>query len=105
MKLVSEIMEPVDGRSFQEKDWPYVLKKECVFYPGIYPYVQEIARFEMVSVNAADPVEKALETMLKGKVSAVPVFEKGKVVGIVRAGDLLALFDEPCEKSPAGYPA
>ncbi|MEW5899283.1 MAG: CBS domain-containing protein [Bacillota bacterium] len=103
MKLVSEIMEPVNGESFREKDWPYVLKKECVFSAGIYPYVQEIARFEMVSVNACDPADKALETMLKGKVSSVPVFENGKMVGIVRAGDLLALFDEPCQSNTADY--
>ncbi|MEW6426226.1 MAG: CBS domain-containing protein [Bacillota bacterium] len=105
MKMVSEIMEPVNGWSLQEKERPYVLKKEHVFCAGIYPYVQEIARLEMVCVHANDPADKAIEAILSAKVSALPVVENGEVVGIVRAGDLLALFDEPYEHSEVEYRA
>ncbi|MEW6423630.1 MAG: CBS domain-containing protein [Bacillota bacterium] len=95
MKTVREFVVPVnDYDPNLEKEKRYVPGRERVFRPGFYPYVQEVVRFNLLSVNAGDPVEKALQIMFREKVKTLPVLEKGKIVGVVRSRDLIALYGE-----------
>lgn len=62
---------------------------------GLQMPVREVMRYVMTPhVNANDPVDKAINTLLQGKVNILPVVEKGKVVGIVRAIDFFEVLGE-----------
>lgn len=51
--------------------------------------VEKAMNDEIVTVSADDPVEKALETMIRFGVNRLPVVENEKLVGIVTRQDLL----------------
>jgi len=56
----------------------------------------------LVSVGPADPVASVLRKMVDHRISAVPVLERGKPVGIITERDILRLADEG---TPLGHPA
>jgi CBS domain containing-hemolysin-like protein len=55
-----------------------------------------VAREDMVSVRASDPIEKIVQTAVESGYSRLPVFDPGggEVVGVLHAKDLLTLFAE-----------
>ena len=66
---------------------------------GLQMPVREVMRYVMTPhANADDPVDEAIHTILRGKVNILPVLEKGKVVGIVRAIDFFELLGESLQK-------
>ncbi|WP_161486013.1 CBS domain-containing protein [Desulfotomaculum copahuensis] len=91
MMTVGEMMEPYDGNAsdfVHQQDVHHALITERVFYPGMYACTREVTRYVMLGVNAGDTVDKALQIMLQERVDSLPVLDEGKIVGIVRAGDL-----------------
>lgn len=54
--------------------------------------VDEIMTRDVVTVGPRFPLEEAARLMLKEKISALPVTEEGRLVGIVTETDVLALF-------------
>ena len=44
-----------------------------------------------ISLSVNDPLEKAIDWMLKGDISCLPVLNKGRLVGIITWRDLIAL--------------
>lgn len=98
--LVREMMEPYDGNTsdfIHHQDIHHTLITERFFCPGMYAYTREVTRYAMLSVNPGDTVSKALQTMLQGNVDSLPVLDAGKIVGIIRAGDLLTSRFQPSE--------
>lgn len=97
-------MEPVsDGDLALEKEKRFVLNRERVFYPGFYSYVQEVVRFNLLAVNADDPVEKALQLMLRERVKVLPVLQEGKTVGVIRSRKLFELLAKICTDNQVSY--
>jgi acetoin utilization protein AcuB len=54
--------------------------------------VEEIMTRAVITVGCAVPIEEAARLMVKEKVSALPVTERGRLVGIVTETDVLQLF-------------
>lgn len=97
-------MEPVsDSDPALEKEKRYVLNRERVFYPGFYSYVKEVVRFNLLAVNAGDPVEKALQLMLRERVKVLPVLQEGKTVGVIRSRRLFELLADTCADNQISY--
>lgn len=86
-----EIMKPpgYSGESGQGTNVRFIFREEPVFYPGMYACTRKITRREVLQVDAAARIEKALEIMLREKIGTLPVTENGRVVGVVEAADLL----------------
>ncbi|MDI6905948.1 MAG: CBS domain-containing protein [Thermoanaerobacterales bacterium] len=71
--------------------------------------VREVMRpLNFISVNASDPISKAVHLMVSNNVGTLPVVENGRVTGILRSH---GIFDEICtliegnNPAPAGIPA
>ncbi len=69
--------------SLERHELHYLLEKVAM---------EEIMTRAVITVGPMLPVEEAARVMLKEKVSALPVTEHGKVVGIVTETDVLDLF-------------
>ncbi|MDA8121160.1 MAG: diguanylate cyclase [Deltaproteobacteria bacterium] len=48
----------------------------------------------LVSVKPADPITEVLRTMVEHRISAVPILERGKPIGIITEKDILRMADE-----------
>jgi CBS domain-containing protein len=61
--------------------------------------VRDLMQTEVISIDAAEPVRRAVELMVDGHVSGLPVVEgKGKLVGAISGADILQAesgLDEP----------
>lgn len=52
--------------------------------------VRDLMQTEVISIDAAEPVRQAVELLVDGHVSGLPVVEgQGKLVGVISAGDIL----------------
>lgn len=56
--------------------------------------VSEIMARNVITINADESIDNAALLMSKHKIKRLPVLEKGKLVGIITATDLLAHSDE-----------
>jgi CBS domain-containing protein len=54
--------------------------------------LEEIMTRTVITIGPSSPVEEAARIMLREKISAVPVTEGGRLVGIVTETDVLRLF-------------
>ena len=52
--------------------------------------VSEVMNRDIVTADPADHIEDVAEQMIRRKISAVPVIEKRKLVGLLTEGDILA---------------
>src|SRR5438093_4209956 len=52
------------------------------------PVASDLMSREVVSVDKDERLEQVIDTMRKGRMSKLPVLEKGKLVGIVTDGDI-----------------
>ena len=54
------------------------------------------------TVAPGDPLEKAVDLMIRHRIGGVPVVEQGRVVGIVTETDVFRAFVQVMEHLPAG---
>ncbi len=63
--------------------------------------VSEIMTRKVISANANDPVQTALDLMSQKQIRRIPVEDNGKVVGMVSIGDLAKIPDFSTEAANA----
>ena len=52
--------------------------------------VRDLMQTEVITIDAAEPVRQAVELLVDGHISGLPVVEgQGKLVGVLSAGDIL----------------
>lgn len=66
--------------------------------------VAEVMSGKVLTVHSATPTGKVLEIMERHQVSALPVVDDGKCVGIITATDLVRLIRETNGALRAGFP-
>ena len=60
--------------------------------------VRDIMTKDLVTINPSSTLEEAAELMVNHKIKKLPVIEKGRLVGIVTATDLIAYENRLVEK-------
>ncbi len=60
--------------------------------------VRDVMTTDIITVNPGDTLEDAAEIMVNHKIKKLPVIEKGRLVGIVTATDLIAYENRLVEK-------
>lgn len=61
-------------------------------HPTLRRHVDSLIKFPLFSIHPNAHVEQAAQIMLRGKVGALPVIEKGRVIGILTESDIFKLF-------------
>ncbi len=60
--------------------------------------VRDVMTKDIITVNPGDTLEEAAEVMVNHKIKKLPVIDKGRLVGIVTATDLIAYENRLVEK-------
>jgi CBS domain-containing protein len=60
--------------------------------------VRDVMTKDIITVNPGDTLEEAAEVMVEHKIKKLPVIDKGRLVGIVTATDLIAYENRLVEK-------
>ena len=60
--------------------------------------VRDVMTQDIITVNPGDTLEEAAEVMVNHKIKKLPVIDKGRLVGIVTATDLIAYENRLVEK-------
>lgn len=60
--------------------------------------VRDVMTTDIITVNPGDSLEEAAEVMVNHKIKKLPVIDKGRLVGIVTATDLIAYENRLVEK-------
>jgi len=56
--------------------------------------ISQVMRPKVISVNADDIVESAIELMKKNKIKRLPVLDNGKLVGIITSAEIVENFED-----------
>lgn len=89
-----KVGEELEVRSLSCIDLPYdrIVRDEelCRQYQGLgESMVEDAMNEEVITIDLHEPVEKALETMVRFHINHIPVTETGKLVGIIARQDVL----------------
>ncbi len=60
--------------------------------------VQEVMTKELITINPSNTLEEAADVMVNHKIKKLPVIERGRLVGIITATDLIAYENKLVEK-------
>jgi len=60
--------------------------------------VRDVMTKDIITVNPGDTLEEAAEVMVNHKIKKLPVIDKGRLVGIITATDLIAYENRLVEK-------